>query len=115
MNSSLLLRWNTACAYSTLRLIRLFELISLLIFNCVTPKSNEILEWIHQFPKHAGRNKSLRKKGEGTSFGDLSIIQEYEKCRKKSVMSEVFIWSLDSDLSQYFHKPTLSNVKSRKA
>ncbi len=31
LNPSLLLRWNTACAYSTLRLIKFFELISLFI------------------------------------------------------------------------------------
>ncbi len=70
------------------------------------PNSIEVLTWIAQFPERAGQNKSPTKTTEGTSFGDLSIIQEYEKCRKKFSLSEVFIWSLDSDLNQYHHRPS---------
>jgi hypothetical protein len=60
----------------------------------------EILEWINQFPDMAGKNKAPDKL-EGTSFGDLSIIQEYHKACNKFSMSDVFIWSLDSDLQNY--------------
>lgn len=69
------------------------------------PSSAEVLVWLNQFPHHAGQNKSPTKTTEGTSFGDLSIIKEYEKCLSKFGMSEIFIWSLDSDLAQYHRKP----------
>lgn len=65
------------------------------------PKSKEVLEWLGDFPQHAGANKSVTKPNEGTSFGDLSIIKEFNKCIDKFSMSEVFIWSLDSDLAAY--------------
>jgi hypothetical protein len=64
------------------------------------PQTEEILRWIDQFPELAGKNKALNKQ-EGTSFGDLSIIQEYEKACARFPMTEVFIWSLDSDLKNY--------------
>ena len=69
------------------------------------PNSAELLSWLNEFPDLAGQNKSPAKLTEGTSFGDLSIIKEFEKCRSRFRMSEVFIWSLDSDLQQYHHKP----------
>ncbi|MEG4989854.1 hypothetical protein QUB08_29535 [Microcoleus sp. BR0-C5] len=69
------------------------------------PSTAEILEWIDQFPDEAGKNKAPNKQ-EGTSFGDLSIIQEYHKACNKFSMSEVFIWSLDSDLQNYRKMPT---------
>lgn len=69
------------------------------------PNAKEILTWINTFPEHAGRNKEPTKINEGTSFGDLSIIQEFNKCRSKFSMSEVFIWSLDHDLEAYCFKP----------
>ncbi len=69
------------------------------------PNSSEVLAWIDQFPEFAGKNKSPSKTTEGTSFGDLSIIKEYEKCLKRFSLTEVFIWSLDSDLKQYHHQP----------
>ena len=69
------------------------------------PSSEEVLSWLDAFPDHASQNKSPKKTTEGTSFGDLSIIQEYEKCRRRFSMSEIFIWSLDSDLASYHHQP----------
>ncbi|AYF88156.1 hypothetical protein D6Z43_13725 [Pseudomonas sp. DY-1] len=69
------------------------------------PNSSEVTSWINEFPPLAGQNKSPSKTTEGTSFGDLSIIKEYEKCLRKFSMSEVFIWSLDSDLCNYHRKP----------
>jgi hypothetical protein len=68
------------------------------------PNSAEIMSWIDEFPDLAGRNKSPQKTNEGTSFGDLSIIEEYRKCVSRFSMSEVFIWSLDTDLNQFHRK-----------
>lgn len=69
------------------------------------PNTAEISGWLKEFPNHAGRNKSPEKINEGTSFGDLSIIKDFEKCQERFYMSEVFIWSLDGDLNQYRHMP----------
>jgi len=69
------------------------------------PKSREVMNWIDSFPDLAGQNKSVTKTGEGTSFADLSIIQDYKKCIKKFSMAEIFIWSLDSDLKFYQYRP----------
>jgi hypothetical protein len=68
------------------------------------PDQAEILLWLDRFPDLAGQNKAPDKQ-EGTSFGDLSIIEEFHKSCKKNSMSEVFIWSLDSDLKNYHQKP----------
>jgi len=68
------------------------------------PNTEEILLWIDQFPDLAGKNKAPDKQ-EGMSFGDLSIIEEFNKACKRFLMSEVFIWSLDSDLKS-FHQPS---------
>ena len=65
------------------------------------PNSAEVLTWIDKFPDQAGANKSPQKTGEGTSFGDLSIIEEFNKCVSRFSTREVFVWSLDSDLSSY--------------
>jgi len=63
-------------------------------------EAKEMLLWIDNFPDLAGRNKAADKY-EGTSFGDLSIIEEFNKSCKRFPMREVFIWSLDSDLNSY--------------
>jgi hypothetical protein len=68
------------------------------------PNTAEILEWIDLFPDLAGKNKAPDKQ-EGTSFGDLSIIEEFNKSCKRFPMSEVFIWSLDRDLQNYHKIP----------
>lgn len=65
------------------------------------PNSTEVLTWIDKFPDQAGANKSPQKIGEGTSFGDLSIIEEFNKCVIRFSTREVFVWSLDSDLSSH--------------
>lgn len=75
------------------------------------PNSTEVLSWIDSFPEYAGRNKSPQKKNEGTSFGDLSIIEEFNKCTIRFSMSEVFIWSLDSDLSRYHQRAKKSPLR----
>lgn len=68
------------------------------------PVRQDMLVWIDEFPNFAGRNKAPAKL-EGTSFGDFSIIQEFHQTCKLFPMSEVFIWSLDSDLQSYHQKP----------
>ncbi|WP_253650330.1 hypothetical protein [Vibrio sp. Y29_XK_CS5] len=65
------------------------------------PNSAEVLTWLDSYPQHAGASKSATKQNEGTSFGDLSIIEEFNKCIEKFSNREVFIWSLDSDLAAY--------------
>jgi hypothetical protein len=69
------------------------------------PRNADIHAWLDQFPAHAGSNKSPAKTTEGTSFGDLSIIQEYRQCLRRFGMSEIFIWSLDADLIRFHHRP----------
>ncbi len=69
------------------------------------PQTQEILLWIDQFPNLAGKNKAPRKQ-EGTSFGDLSIIQEFKEVCKNFPTREVFIWSLDSELKVYHQLAT---------
>jgi hypothetical protein len=68
------------------------------------PNTAEILEWIDQFPDYSGKNKAPDKQ-EGTSFGDLSIIEEFNKSCKRFPVSEVCIWSLDKDLQNYHKIP----------
>jgi len=53
------------------------------------PNTAEILEWIDQFPDYSGKNKAPDKP-EGTSFGELSIIEEFNKSCKRFPMSEVW-------------------------
>jgi hypothetical protein len=74
------------------------------------PNTAEIMLWIDQFPDLAGKNKTPDKQ-EGTSFGDLSIIQEFHKSCNLFPMSEVFIWSLDSDLQNYHQIDYLPHPK----
>lgn len=66
------------------------------------PNHEDILNWIDQFPDYAGRNKSADRQ-EGTSFAEMTIIEEFNKICHKCSMSTVFIWSLDQDLKSY-HK-----------
>jgi predicted nucleic acid-binding protein len=68
------------------------------------PDTKEILLWIDRFPDLASQNKATDSQ-KGTSFGDLSIIEEFYKSCKRYSMSEVFIWSLDSDLKGYHQIP----------
>jgi hypothetical protein len=69
----------------------------------IFPTQEEILSWINEFPDYAGKSKAPNKP-QGTSFGDLSIIQEFHKVCSRFPMREVFIWSLDSDLQRYEQK-----------
>ncbi len=60
------------------------------------PTLEEIGIWLDEFPDRAMRNVSM---------GDLSIIKEWEKAKKKTPHLRVFIWSLDQDLMGYDHQP----------
>lgn len=68
------------------------------------PESEAVLDWLAEFPDLAGKNKTPDKH-EGTSFGDLSIIKEYERAMVQFPMSEIWIWSLDADLEMYHYRP----------
>lgn len=68
------------------------------------PNNEEIKSWLAKFPDLAMRNKSEHKQ-EGTSFGDLTIIEEFEKQKKVYKNYEICIWSLDSDLHLYRYTP----------
>lgn len=74
------------------------------------PTEREWLLWLDDFPQRAGENKSPAKINEGTSWGDLTIIKEFDKCCLRFPMSEIFIWSLDSDLQQCHYRPYLINT-----
>jgi hypothetical protein len=56
------------------------------------PTTEEIGEWLSGFPDSAMR---------GAGMGDLSIIKEWEKFKRKIPDRRVFIWSLDSHLQGY--------------
>jgi hypothetical protein len=56
------------------------------------PTTEEIGEWLSGFPDSAMR---------GAGMGDLSIIKEWEKFKRRIPNRRVFIWSLDSDLERY--------------
>ena len=71
------------------------------------PDTTTLLDWIDNFPNLAGQNKAPDKQ-EGTSFGDLSIIEEFNKLSQRFPTREIYIWSLDRDLQNYHHKPTLN-------
>lgn len=65
------------------------------------PDRETFLAWLGEFPEYAKRNKSDRKRREGVSLSDLSIIKEWEQTGARHSMSRVLIWPLDSDLSGY--------------
>jgi hypothetical protein len=60
------------------------------------PTTEEIGEWLSGFPDSAMR---------GAGMGDLSIIKEWEKFKRKVPNCRIFIWSLDGDLQGYDHYP----------
>ena len=65
------------------------------------PSREEFFTWLREFPEFVKLSKSERKTDGGVSLSDLSIIKEWEVTRKRSNMSKVLIWSLDSDLAGY--------------
>lgn len=65
------------------------------------PDREEFLSWLREFPDYAQRNKSATKTREGVSLADLSIIKEWGQTRARHSMSQVLIWSLDSDLTGF--------------
>ncbi|PZN74468.1 MAG: hypothetical protein DM484_21250 [Candidatus Methylumidiphilus alinenensis] len=65
------------------------------------PDREEFIGWLREFPDYAKRNKSAKKTREGVSLADLSIIKEWQRTCTLHPMSQVLIWSLDTDLSAY--------------
>ncbi len=63
--------------------------------------TDELKDWLGQFPNDVGKNKLPTKPNEGISLTDFSIVKEFEKLCQLYPMSEIFIWSLDSDLKNY--------------
>ncbi|MBD3727523.1 MAG: 30S ribosomal protein S2 [Moraxella osloensis] len=63
--------------------------------------TDELKDWLGQFPNEVGKNKLSTKPNEGISLTDFSIVKEFEKLCQLYPMSEIFIWSLDSDLKHY--------------
>lgn len=64
------------------------------------PNVEFILNFLSDFPNQAGKNK-MPNKFEGTSFGDLLIIKEFERLCSLNCHADIFIWSLDQELAQY--------------
>ena len=60
---------------------------------------------MNTFPEAAGSDKSPKKPTEGISWGDHSIIQTFEKLKKKMKMTSIKIWSIDRDLSHFQYIP----------
>ena len=60
------------------------------------PMLEEIRMWLNKFPDSAMR---------GVGMGDLSIIKEWKKAKKRTPYLRVFIWSLDKHLMGYDHQP----------
>lgn len=65
------------------------------------PNKADLARWLNTFPNAVQRNKSDDKPTEGLSWGDHTIIGEFEKMRQKYPRANISIWSLDKDLSAY--------------
>lgn len=55
-------------------------------------QSEELLQWLEEFPGFAMR---------GISLGDLSIIHDFKRLCRQNKHRKVYIWSLDQDLQSY--------------
>jgi hypothetical protein len=61
-------------------------------------EEDELRQWLAQFPDYAERE---------VGFGDMSIIEAfYDQCDRHP-SRRVFIWAIDSDLSNYDREPTV--------
>ena len=69
------------------------------------PDRGPFLDWLREFPEYAMRQKSEKKRGEGVSLSDLSIIKEWERAGQRHPARRVWIWSLDADLRAYDTQP----------
>ena len=54
------------------------------------PSNQEVLRWLDAFPDSATQRIGM---------GDLAIKQEWAACCEHYVLSHVWVWTLDSDLS----------------
>jgi hypothetical protein len=60
-------------------------------------EEDELLRWLTQFPDYAVRE---------VGFGDMSIIESFNKQCARHPSRRVFIWTKDTDLSGYDRAPT---------
>lgn len=65
------------------------------------PEKTDLLKWLVSFPDAAQKSKSEDKPNEGLSWGDHSIVGEWEKIKAEQPAYNVFIWSTDIDLMAY--------------
>jgi len=59
-------------------------------------EEEEIRRWLTQFPEFAER---------GVEFGDMSIVEAFHKQCERHPSRRVFVWAIDSDLSNYDREP----------
>lgn len=65
------------------------------------PRKEDLLNWLTTFPDSAQKSKSADKPQEGLSWGDHSIIGEWQKIKEENPTYKVSIWSMDIDLMAY--------------
>ena len=61
-------------------------------------EEEEIRRWLAQFPDYAERE---------VEFGDMSIVEAFQKQCDRHPSRRVFIWAIDSDLSSYDRGPQI--------
>jgi recombinational DNA repair ATPase RecF len=59
-------------------------------------EDEEIRRWLTQFPEYAEQE---------VEFGDMSIVEAFRKQCDRHPSRHVFIWAIDSDLSNYDRQP----------
>ena len=69
------------------------------------PDREEFLCWLGEFPDIVLRSKSTKKRREGVSLADLSIIKEREHNCNLNAMSRMRVWSLDGEIAGYDRQP----------
>jgi hypothetical protein len=61
-------------------------------------EEDELRQWLAQFPDYAEQE---------VGFGDMSIVEAFHDQCDRHPSRRVFIWAIDSDLSNYDRGPTI--------
>ena len=61
--------------------------------------TDELKDWLGQFPDEVGKNKLPTKPNEGISLTDFSIVKEFEKLKNLKVNDKIIIKSRSAGLS----------------